>query len=209
ARLRSFRPRSRAARRPRKEGAPLPEASGLLVRPASPPGAAWLGLHLEPQQLAAHEELISVVDEGRRAQPDEGPVGAAEIAHHHAPIAHGDEGVPPRDEAVGGEGDVAELAAEEVVPVAQGEGPAARAPLEELDQPEVEARIGAAPGDGAALTGGGRGDRLEHQALAAQAELAADGELALGPQALEDAVAATGVLDGQARSTEEEAGLGG
>src|ERR687888_95342 len=95
------------------------------------------------------------------------------------------------DETVGGEGDVAVLAADAVVPLLEGKGRREQAPLQDLHQPEAEPGFRRAPHDRppwAMLDGG---QRLDAQALAAHAKLATGVHRALGSDADEHAVPST------------------
>src|SRR5262249_8517749 len=101
-----------------------------VQRPLSVNGGWRSGLDLDPDQLAPDEELISVVDECRRSEPQEGAVGRAEVAYQQPILRHVQYRMPPRHEAVGGEGDFSGLAPEEVVSIFERNRTASHAAFE-------------------------------------------------------------------------------
>src|SRR5215470_19768405 len=125
-------------------------SSAALPGPEAGRAGCNSGADLHPHQLPPHQELIAVLDEGRCGDAEERAVGAAHVLHRESLPPGVQHRVPAGDESITGEGDVAHLAAQEILSLAEAEGGAPHAALEELDDAQLEPRVCRPPGDGAA-----------------------------------------------------------
>src|SRR5262249_19456628 len=113
-------------------------SSAALPGPEAGRAGCNSGADLHAHQLPPDQELIAVLDEGRCGDAEECAVGAAHVRHRESLSAGVEHRMPAGDEPVAGEGDVAHLAAQEVLALAEAEGRAAHAALQELDDAELE-----------------------------------------------------------------------